>query len=1097
MKKILFIIVFGLFLASCKDNNSNSDNKEIVTSTNTMFSLVDSSESGLDFVNILNENDSTNVILYEYFYNGSGVSVGDINNDGLQDLFFTSNSDKSKLYLNKGDLKFEDITVSAGINTDGHCSGVTMGDVNNDGFLDIYVCRSNALNAKNLTSNLLYINQGDMTFKEMSKEYGLFAYDYSTTASFLDYDLDGDLDLFVGNHIINFAGDFMDYSAYEYGDNSSSDKLYRNDDNAGFTEVTKQAIGGTQTFTLGVAIFDINRDGYPDIFTTSDYHGPDLLHINNGDGTFTEKQKEYFKHSCYAAMGCDAADYNNDGLLDLMIVDMLPEDGYRKKTLVGPSNFDLFVLRWKHGYGKQYMKNTLQLNTGEKYFSEIADLVGVDATDWSWSPLFADFDNDGWKDLFVTNGYYRDYTDQDFMTTTVNARYNQDKKLEFEQMVQTLPIKRFENVAYKNNRDLTFKKVTTDWGLSEPGVSNGSAYADLDNDGDLDLVICNINQNAFLYENNSGGNFLQLECKGKSSNKFGIGVEATLYHPEGKQYLVNQLTRGYNSSVSPILHFGLGDNKVDSVVVVWPNKKSQTIYSPEINSRITVSESEAVLKPSSSEGVIEGQPTFVNVAEKYNADITHDESAYIDFKLEPLLPQMYSKQGPEISVGDVNNDGLEDFILAGTAISSPQLMIQGKNGVFSPKNGPWVKENNTEESVVLIFDANGDEYLDIFIGCGSNEIGKMGEEFYTDYIYINDNGVFKEQKLDVQINTADAVTMDIDSDGDLDLLLAGGVKIGKYPLAYTSKVLVNTNGTFTNKTTEFIGGLTENLLCDDIKVANLIGDEDPEIILSGDWMPITVFSKQNSKWTDITSSLELNKYSGLWNDIELVDLDGDGDLDIVAGNEGLNSQIEASFAKPLTVDYGFLDDNKSWDAIVSQYYGNNLQPIYSKNDLSDQMRNFVLTNYKYYSEYASASTSSILAKLKPSKRAEVNYLRSDVFINEAGVFKPQGLPVLAQAAPVEAIEALDVNGDGNLDLLIAGNNNNNKIEYGWVDGLNGMVLLGDGKGNFTEYKNSGFYVPGQAKNIEPITVNGKKMYLVAQNHGKVKLFEFTGNTPNP
>ena len=1091
MKKIIYTAVLSLLvLAACKENNKEAGESSIPESGNTVFELIDTAESGLNFVNVLIENDSLNVILYEYFYNGSGVSVGDINNDGLQDLFFSSNSAKSKLFLNKGDFKFEDITEPAGIATSGYCSGVTMADINNDGFIDIYVCRSNALLAEELTSNLLYINQGDNTFKEQAKEFGLGGQDYSTVGAFFDYDLDGDLDLYLGNHLVNFMGDFTEYDAYKFGLASGTNRLYRNENNTKFKDVTSEAGLSSQTFTLGISIADFNRDGLPDIYSTSDYHGPDLLYLNNGNGTFTEKQKDHFKHTSYAAMGCDAADYNNDGLIDLMTVDMLPETGFRRKTLIGPSNFDLFVKRWKYGYGKQYMKNTLQLNTGDEKFVEVADLVGVDATDWSWAPLFADFDNDGWKDLFITNGYYRDYTNQDFMNSTVNARYKQDKKMEFEQLVATLPVKRLENYAYKNNRDLTFQKVTSDWGLTKSGVSNGSAYADLDNDGDLDLVVCNINQEAFLYKNTTeNSNFVQLKFEGVESNKFGVGVAATLYSKSGKQFLVNHLTRGYNSSVSSMLHFGLGeDTGVDSIVLRWPNGKFQTLTNVEINKQLLVKEENTEVR---SKYESQSQKLFTDVSEKYNADVVHDESAYIDFKWEPLLLQMYSKQGPELSVGDVNNDGLEDFILAGTAISSPQLMIQGTNGKFRKQNGPWTVDNDFEESVVHFFDANGDDYPDLYIGNGSNEKNDNGDDFYFDNVYLNKNGSFTEAiKMNVRINTTDVLSHDFDGDGDKDLFLAGGVLAMKYPMSDNCKLLINNGGEqFVDETEKYFSGLTDQMICDEVELADINGDGSPEMIFSGDWNPVTVFSKVGEKWTNITNQTGLDKYRGLWNELEIQDIDNDGDADLIVGNEGYNSQYTASQSKPLVIDYGQLDNNESWDAMISMYFDSKLEPIYSKANLANQMRDFVQTNYKYYANYAVSSTADILGQLNTAQRSEVNHLGSSIFINDGGKFIQKDLPKAAQAAPVEALESVDVNGDGNLDLLVAGNNYNNRVESGWVDGLNGLVLLGDGKGNFKEEKFSGFYVPGNAKNIQDITVDGKPCFIVGINHGKVQLFE--------
>ena len=1082
MKRFIYLLTTALIFTACNQKDTEE--------TGRVFQLLSAEQTGIDFVNEVIETDEMNIGTYEYIYNGNGVSVGDINNDGLFDLFFTSNQGDCKLYLNKGDFKFKDITPASGIQTSGFCTGTVMADVNNDGLTDIYICRDNPFFADSLRANLLFINNGDMTFSEQGKSYGVNDKGYSSIANFFDADNDGDLDLFVGNHPIEFERDIRKFSIYELNDEQSTDRFYLNNGDGTFTDHTLASGMASHSFTLSTSASDFNQDGLTDLYVCNDYFGMDFCYINNGDGTFIESHKELFKHASTNAMGSDAADFNNDGLVDLVVLDMLPQHNYNRKLLSGPSNFDFYIIRLKNDYGHQNMKNTLQINSGEGQFNEIACFSGILATDWSWAPLFADYDNDGWKDLYVTNGYYRDVTNMDFVSYKANFLKKNNRNLTINELAEQLPNKRTANYAFKNNGDLTFSDVSADWGLDHETVSNGAAYVDLDNDGKLDLIACNMNQEVHIYKNNSEDkSYIDIKLNGDESNRQGLGAKVTVYSGEHLQFAENYTVRGYNSSVSPLMHFGLGDmTVVDSIKVIWPSRKVTLVKNPQVKQMITINESDAQYMHTYEK---EDATSFVEVSDEVLNGAEHIESGYVDYKREPLIPHMFSKRGPGVDVADVNGDGLEDFIMSGSFNSLPQLFIQNSSSSFDVKNGPWSDLSEIETVAAHFFDCDGDGDKDLYLACGSNEYSNPTDPRYQDQLYLNDGSGNYEQSEGLPamaINSGCVSSGDFDGDGDLDLFVGGNVIAGQYPKFHRSYLLANDGGTFTDVTATWNSDLVNAGLINTAQFVDFDNNGKLDLLLAGEWMSPKLYVNNGNSLKDESSSLGLGEYVGWWNMAKAADYDGDGDLDIMAGNIGLNSQFMASKEKPLYVDYGDLDANGSLDAVVSQYYGDVLAPIYSKDEMSAQMRYFMNTHYKFYEDFSKATTSSFLELAKGDvTRQSATTLESMYFENTGNSFVAKALPAEAQFTPM--FDFLPISHNGETVILGVGNSYDNKVEFGWTAASNGLFLKYNQNGELYHSSGSGFYVPNVAKGIYPIKVGGEIHYLVSINHGKFKIFK--------
>ncbi|MFK5972119.1 MAG: VCBS repeat-containing protein [Flavobacteriaceae bacterium] len=1076
-----------------------------------MFKLLPSSSTKITFNNHIEENSTFNMVDYFYVYNGGGVAIGDINNDGLPDIYFTGNMVSDRLYLNKGNMKFEDVSLTAGIDIPGWSTGVTMVDINHDGLLDIYVCRSGNYPAEK-RKNLLYVNNGDLTFTEQAETFGIASSSYSTQAAFLDYDNDGDLDMYLLNHTNEVKDPNNVVPLIADGSGLANDRLYRNDGNNAhgpiFTDVTLEAGILYDGFGLGVGVADINNDGWEDIFVTNDFLANDYLYINNQDGTFKEMSKVYLDHVSHFSMGNDLADFNNDGLTDLITVDMLPWDNYHKKKMAGPLNYDLFMHTLQQGYMPQYMRNTLQLNNGSSIngnlsFSEIGQLSGVDATDWSWGPLFADFDNDGWKDLFVTNGYLRDITDLDFINYTGSlsstiSNDSLDKTLK--QKAKEMPSIKLPNYIFRNSGNLGFENVTEKWGLNHPSLSNGAAFADLDNDGDLDLVTNNINMEAFVYENLSSTllqrNFSEIRLIGDSLNPNALGAKITLFQKDSKQMAQLNVTRGYQSSIDHRVHFGLGSNsKIDSLLIRWPDGKIGIQYNPESNKLLTIRKNQTPpLFPKKDH--LSNQTIFKEVTDEHNLHFEHQEMDYHDFNRQFLLPHKHSSQGPGIAVGDINGDGRDDFFIGGGYNNSGNLFYQDDNGVF--KKMPLFQNEQDkyeEDTGVLFFDYDSDGDQDLYIVSGSNEFYE-GSEYYQDRLYNNDgkgNFTLDTEALP-KINSSGSCVRasDFDKDGDLDLFVGGRLTPLKYPLPPESYLLVNQNGKFTDRTNQIAPALKRVGMVTDALWTDYDNDMDTDLIVVGEFMSVQFFRNTDGKLENVSDQTGLTHTAGWWNSINGGDFDNDGDIDYVLGNLGLNTKYKVSPEEPLTIYALDYDKNGHIDPIMTYYIDHKEYPVHSRDDLIRQIPEMKKI-FPDYTSYAKATISDVLSKQEQSssyivKAFQFNsaYLQN----NGSGQFELTALPKTAQIAPVFGILIKDFDKDGNLDVLLSGNDHGTEVGTGRYDASKGTFLKGNGDGTFLPVPtiDSGLGINGASRGAISIKIGNQLAYVFGTNSEPLKVY---------
>jgi enediyne biosynthesis protein E4 len=1128
MIRILITIVVITIGLSCQNNKNNKDfsqSSDLSPSKDTifkLFQLVSPIKSKLVFANELKEDLNNNYFKYLYFLNGAGVAVADFNRDGLQDIFFVGNVSDNQLYLNQGHLQFKDISDDAGIgDSKGFRTGVTIVDINNDSYPDIYVCKSGWYKDKQLLENLLFVNQGTSEestiphFKEMAKEYGLDDNSHSMNSVFFDYDKDGDLDMYLLNTPVQFdlADLGVDFETI-YNDPvikelGGMDRLYRND-NGFFTDVTASAnIKPDMGFGLSVSICDVNNDRWPDIFVANDFEQPDFLYINQGNGKFIQMNHEYFKHISHYSMGNDFADINNDGFIDLMVLDMSPDDHRRSKANMKMVKRESFQARVDLGYHHTYMHNMLFVNNGNASFSEVSQYSGVQSTDWSWSVLLADFDNDGLRDIHVTNGVLNDVTNRDglkeehhFMTN-LGGRVNTQEQLDAVRSL--LPSVKLSNHIFKNNGNFRFTDMSSHWGVDQLSFSNGAAYADFDNDGDLDLVCNNVNDRAFLYKNRAdktSNHYFRIKLEGGKKNTFGIGTKVVLY--SGNKILVAEhyLTRGYLSASENVIHFGLGNNNyVDKIEIIWPDNKMQTLLDIKGDQVLIVQYKNANSiwkKPNSTTNKI-----FSNNENIMDTPFVHKDTPTNDYSKQALLPHKLSQTGPFIAIGDVNADGLDDVYFGGAANQTGRLYLATRNNILNYyKNNTFELDKRYEDQGATFFDADNDGDLDLYVVSGSYEFAD-GSNLLQDRLYLNDgdgNFINSTNRLPDMKSSGSCVTSsDFDNDGDIDLFVGGRLIPGKYPFPPKSYLLINNgSGKFIDATDEHAPSLSNIGMVSTAIWADYDSDNDDDLILSGEWMPITIYNNDKGNLSNVSENIGLSNTEGWWNRILPADIDNDGDIDFIAGNLGLNYKFHASEETPFNIYCADFDETGSWDIVLAKDYKGKSVPVRGKECSTEQVP-FVGDKFPTFKLFAEADIYSIYGdKLKDALHYQAKLFESSFIINEGdGTFSVRSMPYQANLFDVNGILFHDFDNDGIKDILLAGNKYHSEIETTRGDAGIGCYLKGYGNG---EYKNiavtkSGFFVPGDVKDIQLLNMGNYKIILVTNNNSEVQTIKIQNVLP--
>lgn len=1104
-KPLPFVIpalAFAFALSSC------SNNAETET---TQFTVMGSHLTNVTFSNTLSQNEDFNIIEYLYFYNGGGVSIGDINNDGLEDIYFTSNQSSNKLYLNKGNFIFEDITDRAGVAGTGNWkTGTSMADVNGDGYLDIFVCGVG--NYKRFNGrNQLFINNGDLTFTERSDEYGLAFQGFSTQSVFFDYDNDGDLDMYLLNHSVHTSRSYGHSRLRLQSDRNAGDKLYRNEliptGKTYFKEVTSlSGIFNSQiAYGLGIGVSDLNNDGLQDIYVSNDFHENDYLYINKGDGHFKEEISESTGHVSRFSMGSDIADINNDGWPEIITLDMLPRNEGVLKTTAGEEAYNIYQFKLRFGYHHQFARNTLQLNQGidddgHLLFSDIAAQAGIEASDWSWSPLAADFDNNGFRDIYITNGILTRPNDLDYINFIASDSARNAES--FRTFIDKMPSGKVPNFFFRNDGRLHFDDVSREWVGMEPSFSSGAAYADLDNDGDLDIVVNNINQKAYVLRNDivKRGGWLSIELRGEGANTFGVGTKVTVY-AGGKVMMAEQiLTRGWQSSVTPVLHFGLGESEVaDSIKIRWPDQRWQTLTSVGRNQHLKIYQNDARWLPVLTSGSSNSPRIFERETNVFPFE--HRENDFDTFSHEKLIPHMLSTLGPLMSVGDVNDDGRADIFVGGARGQSGAILMQQASGRFVASHQPALQRDSaSEDAGSAFFDADGNGTLDLVVACGGQEF-HGGDARLLPRLYLN-NGTGQLRRSedglpDIFVNASCVKAFDFDGDGDNDLFIGGRVEAGNYGNSPESFLLINDGrGNFSDHSRNVFPSPTGSRIgmVSDACVSDLNGDKRPDIVLVGEWMPITILIQNaNGQLEDRTQQFSLDSTNGWWNTIAARDFDGDGDTDFVCGNLGLNSRLHASRQEPITLYIGDIDHNGGMDHLITYYNQGTEYPFISRDQLVKQVPS-LRRNFLKYSSFRNVKRQDIIATDDIGRfSVRQAYCFASVYLENAdGKFVIKALPQESQMFPIFSLAIGDFDKDGHSDLLAGGNLYAVQPDFGRYDAGYGLLMLGNSKGDWqtVQPQISRFIVKGEIRDIKVIGdgATGHRVF-VSRNNDRVVAFQ--------